>query len=143
MAIGEFGRLPLCHEYYSRCTKYWCKLLQMPNTRYPKSCYNMLKSLDDVGRKTWASEVRHLLFKFGFGFVWIAQDIGNPDIFMSQLKLRIADCLKQDWHSSIDNSSRCDHYKHFKSLLNVEKYISLDMPFHLRKAMARCRLLKS
>ena len=36
-------------------------------------------------------------------------------------------------------SSRCDTYKEFKALLNVEKYLCIDIPFFLRKAFARFR----
>lgn len=34
VAIGKCGRLPLCVFYFSNAIKYWCKLLQMPDTRY-------------------------------------------------------------------------------------------------------------
>ena len=47
--------------------------------------------------------------------------------------------LRQNWHSDINESSRCDSYKEFKSLLTVERYLNLGMPFYLRKAFARFR----
>ena len=75
----------------------------------------------------------------GFGYAWIAQEIGNEDAFVCQFKLRLTDCMKQNWHSDINESSRCDSYKEFKTLLNVERYLSLDIPFYLRKAFARFR----
>jgi len=56
----------------------------MPNSRYPRNCFNMLKFLDDLGRQTWASHVKELLFKFGFGFVWVTQDIGDINLFILQ-----------------------------------------------------------
>ena len=31
VAIGEYGRLPLCVTYFTNCIKYWCKLLHMQN----------------------------------------------------------------------------------------------------------------
>ena len=34
----------------------------MPNFRYPNNCYRMLKGLDDIGRNTLASSVKHLLW---------------------------------------------------------------------------------
>ena len=42
-------------------------------------------------------------------------------------------------NSGCTQSSRCDTYKEFKSLLNVEKYLCIDIPFSLRKAFARFR----
>ena len=139
VALGECGRLPLCVTYITNCIKYWCKLLCMGNHRYPKNCYKMLKSLDEAGRHTWAANVSSLLYTYGFGFAWISQEIGNENIFVSQFKVRLTDCMKQNWHSDINESPRCDSYKEFKTLLNVERYLSMDMQFYLRKAFARFR----
>ena len=47
--------------------------------------------------------------------------------------------MRQNWHSDINESSWCDLYKEFKSLLAVERYLNLDMPFYLRKAFVRFR----
>ena len=44
-------------------------------------------------------------------------------MFIAQFKLRLIDCCFQKWHSGITDSTRCDTYKEFKSLLNVEKYL--------------------
>ena len=60
-------------------------------------------------------------------------------MFISQFKQRLTDCMTQRWHADISESSRCDTYKNFKSLLNVEKYLCIDIPFSLRKAFARFR----
>ena len=57
-------------------------------------------------------------------------------MFISQFKLRLTDCMTQKWHSDINDSSRCDTYEEFKTHLNVEKYLCIDMPFFLRKAFA-------
>ena len=68
--LGECGRYPLAVNYMVRCTKYRFKILNMANTRYPKACYKMLYQLDEYERKTWASEIKDMLFKYGFGPVW-------------------------------------------------------------------------
>ena len=75
--LGECGRLPLCCFYFKRCVTFWLKLLEMDEHRYPKACYNMLKRLDDAGRITWATYIKKLLFRYGFGVVWIEQQVGN------------------------------------------------------------------
>ena len=77
VAIGECGRLPLCVTYFTNCIKYWCKLLNMQNNRYPKNCYKMLKALDEADRQNWVSKVRNLLFTYGFWYIWFAQDVGD------------------------------------------------------------------
>ena len=139
MALGECGRLPLCVIYHTKCIKYWCKLLTMPDTRYPKSCYKMLKAQDDIGRVNWATKVKELLYKYGFGFVWLSQDIGDIGWFTLQFKQRIEDCMRQGWHYDIFNSSRCDLYKNIKTMLDPERYVTLNIPFKLKRSMARFR----
>ena len=137
--LGECGRLPLCSIYLVKCIKYWCNLLYMPNTRYPKNCYKMLYSLDCFGRRNWAAYIKEILFRHGFGYAWIAQEVGNVNSFIYIFKQRIKDCLSQQWISTISDSTRCDTYKLFKSNLNPEKYISIDLPLHQRKALAKFR----
>ena len=139
MALGECGRLPLSVTYQTKCIKYWCKLIHMQETRYPKNCYQMLKSLDDLGRITWATKVKNLLFQHGYGIVWISQDVGDIAIFISQFKQRLIDCATQTWNSNINSSSRCDFYKQFKTLLTPETYLNTDIKYPLRKALAKFR----
>ena len=62
---SEFGRRPLAVHYMSKCGKYWLK--QMHVNRDPHVYYNMLRSNDDSGEITWATHVRILLYKYGFG----------------------------------------------------------------------------
>ena len=139
MALGECGRLPLCTEYYLKIIKYWCKLLQMAPNRYPRNCYLMLKQHDDIGRVNWATSVKNLLYRYGFGYAWIYQDIGNVNLFLTIFKQRIIDCMLQNWSEKVNDSPRCDTYKHFKSLLEPEKYLSTELPFCFRKALAKFR----
>lgn len=139
IVLGECGRLPLCVSYFTYCIKYWCKIITMEDHRYPKHCYFMLKSFDNVGRITWATHVKNLLFLYGFGFVWVSHEIGDITAFISIFRQRLIDCFTQDWHRSVTESSRCYHYQHFKTLLNTERYLSVDLPVNLRYAFARFR----
>ena len=41
----------------------------------------MLKSLTEVGKITWTIHIKSLLFEFGFGYAWIANEIGNIEHF--------------------------------------------------------------
>ena len=88
----------------------------MQNNRYPKNCFKMLKALDEAGRQNWVSKVGILLFTYGLGYIWIAQDVGDIGIFISQFKHRLTDCMTQRWHVDISgllgvihikNSSHC------------------------------------
>jgi len=83
----------------------------------------MLKSIDDAGRISWATKVKSILFTYGFGYVWISQEIGDCDMFIIFFRSRLIDCFTQNWHDTVSNSSRCHHYRHFKTLLNIERYL--------------------
>ena len=111
VALGECGRLPLYTVYVSKCIKYWCKLLHMSENRLPRNSYIMIKNLDNLGRRTWATHVKEILFRYGFGYAWIAQDIGDLNIFMYNFKTRITDCFRQNWNDDVNSSSRCDTYE--------------------------------
>ena len=128
LARGELGRYPLCLAYFIRCIKYWLKLTRMENFRYPKQSYLMLKNLDDRNRITWATSIRNLLCRYGFGYVWIAQEVGDIDNFNQIFKKIVKDNSLQEWYSDINETSKAYHYKIFKCIFESENYLSLDIP---------------
>ena len=137
MALGECGRLPLCVLYMVKCVKYWVKLLQMPSHRYPKQCYLMLKRLDDAGRQTWATCIRMFLYSHGFGYAWVAHEIANVPRFVTILSTRLKDMYTQLWLQGLENSPKAEQYKLFKSLLETEKYLNIDMNYKFRRILSR------
>jgi len=54
----------------------------------------MLRRLDKSGRTTCATRIKHLLFRFGFGFVWITNEVGDSVLFMKIFTQRLFDCAK-------------------------------------------------
>ena len=83
--LGELGRYPLSVEHSHRCIKYWLKILEMGDDRYPFKCYKMLFDLDINGRITWATCIKNLLNNLGFGEVWLSQGVGNTQVFLLNL----------------------------------------------------------
>jgi hypothetical protein len=137
---GDSGRFPLSVIYMCKCVKYWLKLLYMDECSYTKQCYNMLFKLS-VYRKTWASEIKNVLFKYGFGEVWLAQSVGNDKVFLHVFKQRLLDIWKQEWHENVSNSSKLSTYYLFKSdfTFSPAKYL-LTIKFRRHMiAMARFR----
>ena len=114
--LGECGRLPLAVSYMVQPIKYWIKLTRMPNYRYPRQCYQMLRSLTEADKITWATYIKKLLFEYGFGYAWIADEVGDINSFLSNFTQRIKDISLQNWRSSINNSSKADHYKRWVKL---------------------------
>ena len=58
--LGDCGRLPLSVDYMCKCIKYSFKLQHMSPERYPKQAYLCLKQLGDIGRHTWAENIKTL-----------------------------------------------------------------------------------
>ena len=91
-------------------------------------------------RENWVTKVKNILYRYGFGEVFIAQEVGDETYFMSVFKQRISDCAKQEWYGEITASSKLDNYCTFKSLLEPEKYLNV---IHIRKfvkALSRFRV---
>lgn len=98
---GECGRRPLYIVYYCKCIKYWIRLIRMNTYRYPYQSHRMLRNLDEVERQTWATKVRELLFKFGFGYAWFYENVGNENVFLQIFKEILIDTSNQDWTAQL------------------------------------------
>jgi len=138
-ALAECGRLPLNVDYMFKCVKYWVTLTQMATTRYPKQCYLMLRRLDDVGRVTWATHIKHFLFLFGFGHAWISNELGNSVTFLNICHTRLVDCAKQTLLGDINSRAKGLHYKLFKSLIEPERYLSTPLSYRLKHCLSNFR----
>ena len=117
----------------TQAIKYWLKLLYMPNHRYPRQCYLMLISLTDTGKITWATHIKSLLFEFGFGYAWLANEVGNRSHFLDLFKQRIKDISIQNWRRNVTESPKADNYKYFEINLNVEMYLTIYLNYVCRK----------
>ena len=85
------------------------------------------------------THIKNILFRSGFGYVWIAQDVGDVKLFIVKFKQRLFDTLQQNWCSSVNNLSDTFYYKHYKSLLNVERYLTYEIPVYLKVIYTRFR----
>ena len=99
----------------------------------------MLKSLDDAGRKSWASNIKHLLFSLGFGYLWIAQEVGHQAFFITSFKRRLSDCYLQKWNESLRTTSKAEYYLYYKSLLTSETYLFINLPYSFKQSLVRFR----
>ena len=60
-----------------------------------------------------------ILYKYGFGYTWLMQDVGNKHIFLSAFKQRVNDCFQQEWHGKTDLSNSLEFYSTLKSVLDI------------------------
>ena len=138
-ALGDCGRFPLFVTCLLRCIKFWVKLLHMPEHRYQKQVYSMLINLDNSGKSNWVSHVRTLLFESGFGYVWMAQGVGDVNNFLKEFEVRVKDMAIQNWHSDIELCNKLYYYGAFKSMLTLERYVYCIPNKKHRTALAKLR----
>ena len=98
----------------------------MPAQRYPRQCYLVLNRLDEAGRVT---HVKHLLYQHGFGYVWIAKELGSQAVFLHLFSQRLRDCAYQSLLADIENSPKTLTYKLYKSAIEPEQYLSLPLTY--------------
>ena len=66
---GDLGRYHLFVNSCIRAVKYWFKLTYERKQAAKKQAYHMQINMELNGKCIWASKLRDLLCKFGFGFV--------------------------------------------------------------------------
>ena len=138
--LGDTGRYPMYVHYHKRCIKYWLNILFMPETRFPKACYKMLLNLHNHGRKTWASHVRALLYKYNFGDVWEAQGVGNMIVFFKEFVDRAKHVYLTEWEYDIAQSSKLYLFRSLKpSGINRENYLCTTTIRKYRSGLAKLR----
>ena len=137
--LGDCGLTPIRIDCIIKAIKYWLRLIKLDETILCKSAYLMLYKLDTAGRKTWAGEVRQLLESLGFNEVWEAQQIGNENIFLHELKSKLLRIECENWQTVVSNNNRLTSYRQFKSVYKHELYVNTLSNLKLRRALARLR----
>ena len=72
-----------------------------------------------------------------------ADTIGDDVRFINTFRQRIKDCSAQQLNSQIEEYPKALYYKHFKSTLEVEHYLKIDLPFCVQENHIKFSMLKS
>ena len=106
-------------------------MVQSDNRKYAKLIYDMM--LNDLEiraqKQNWALSVKNLLYRLGFGDVWVAQGVGKINTFIKILKIRVKDIFMQEWHSRLENSTRARFYFHISDF-RYQPYLDI---LHIQK----------
>jgi len=73
------------------------------------------------------SNVKKLLYDYGFNYVFDNQTVVTEVVFLSMFKQRIIDCFLQEWYISKSNSSMLTLYHHVKDRFESEKHGKVEM----------------
>jgi hypothetical protein len=137
--LGELGRLPIAIKCKERVLKYWLKVLN--NTESP--VFNLYmhqynETLADPSCKNWAKHVRCILDDLGCTDAWVQQS--HMRYSFHELKTRLHDQYRQTWNAHIQESSKLDYYRRFKTNFGMEKYLASIQSTSLIKQVAKFRL---
>jgi hypothetical protein len=139
MVYGELGRYPLYVMSTIRCITYWFKILQMSDNRMPKQAYNMMLLQDNKGKICWATQIKEILSKTGFYYVWVRQGTDNLGVFLKIFKQRLIDQFRQEWEAVLRDKERYVLYASVKDNLSTAKYLDNIDVYCFRVAIAQIR----
>jgi len=82
----------------------------MPDYRYVKKCYIMMKTYDELGRQNLVTTLRKHMYENGFGYVWETRGVRNEKLFIALYMQRLKDQYIQLWNANCSNSSKLTTY---------------------------------
>ena len=89
----------------------------------------------------WASKIRDILYRYGFGWIWENQHVPDSAAFMRLFSERVRDCELQLWSSDLYAMSKLQLYSKYKESGREELYLSLPIPRRLRADLACYRTM--
>ena len=135
---GELGRYPLYISRYVRIIKYWFKVVNSENILIASVYKQALKDSME-GCHNWVYNVKKMLDDFGYSHIFYNCQNIHVNAFITSFKNRVIDTFKQDWQSTLDNSTMLDTYRQFKTSFEYEEYLDL-LPRSLRFYFCRLRM---
>ena len=79
---------------------------------------------DKKGKKSWVSDVKHLLLSTGFNHVWYEQKVEFSSFFLNTLTQRVKDVYQQHCLETSSTSAKCNYYSILKTHIYTERYLS-------------------
>ena len=140
MVYKEIGTEPLINIRVFRVIKYWLKIIKLDSANPVKLVYDILYNdcLHNSTVSNWVSGVKDLLFRNGFGYVWLQQFVVDEKVFLSEFKLRIKDIYIQKCNDEISKLSDNRLYKHLGPSSNA--YLTDIKQNYIRVAIAKLKL---
>jgi hypothetical protein len=130
-------------ECQVKLIKFWLRIISINQNSLLKACYEMMFTLSRNGRINWASKVKNLLYRYGFGIVWEQQSVNDAKSFLHEFRTRLEDCYYQNWNSLVEEMPKLRLYKQFKLCYVVENYLLCNIPRRFRVDLAKFRTCNS
>ncbi|XP_048584056.1 uncharacterized protein LOC125563170 [Nematostella vectensis] len=142
---GELGRYPLCINATYRNIKYWINL-RSKEEALSKVVYT--ECVNNPHVSYWTHKTKEIIFKAGFGFMWLYQNETDPTLFLDIFSKRLNDMYFQKWHGEIFNDQRKNSnemnklrtYRTFKDKYELENYLVAIPNVKHRVALTKLRI---
>ena len=112
----------------------------MPPCRLPFKAYKMLLHQHEQNKRTWASSVCYVLYKYDFGEDWVNLGVGDEKAFLKEFKERVLSLYRQEWGNSIRTNERFTVYSTFRPSLSLAPYLNELKHIKARNFLIRLRL---
>ena len=70
---------------------------------------------------------------------WLANEVGDTIAFTKLFKMRVVDCAIQNLNEKVNKSSKTLYHRNFKTRLDFERYLSIDLPYLYKIALSNFR----
>ena len=139
---AETGRFPLYLRQKVRIVKYWIRLERLKDNTIVKTVFNMLKKLDNLGYKTWFSNVRNILEACGQEqYILVSPlNIHQENACILAVKEFFYGNFINECISAFTSFPVLRTYKGFKLEFKLEQYLIDIKDFKLRKMISKFRL---
>ena len=125
MIMGELGKYPIDIIIKSKMIGYWLRLINGSHDKISYKIYQILLNIPNFTSK-WVSKIMSILQETGNQYLWDHQNnlsINKPNGAVLSIKQNLIDQYFQQWHSSLQNSSKGKNYNSFKDNLTLENYL--------------------
>lgn len=138
MLHGELGRFPLKIIIKSRMIGYWNRLMTGNQNKLSYLIYQHLLNMPNFESK-WINYIKNIFIEVGRPDIWLEQNNLRTKTLNKQIKQILIDQYKQNWHESLQNSTKGITYSLFKHDMSLEKYF-LTLPRKYFLPMIKFRL---
>lgn len=133
--FGELGRYPMPVICKEKVLKYWLKIMKNPASPMYRTFDDQRNGNND---NCWAKHIKRLLDRLGYGDIWC--NFNQEINYFPMLKQRLRDQYIQEWNASVQNVSKLDYFRQFKTSFCYEKYLDVISNSTIRKELTCLRL---
>ncbi len=138
--LAELGRAPLQQYIIIQMVKYWTRILTLGPERLLKQAY-LYQVRYHHTENNWASNLKNVLEKHGFSYIWQKQDTGfHINKFLSAFSTTCKDMTMQNQLAEINQNKKLQLYAKYKKEIAFESYLDNIKAPQKRRQFTKLRI---